>query len=55
MSIESAKLDGGSVSLSTDDIKGLMQSMRGTVLMPGTPDYDAARFIWNGMIPNQSG
>ena len=31
-------------------LAGLRAAVRGAVLLPGDPDYEAARSIWNGMI-----
>ena len=50
MTLNCATLDGSTRSLSADDVKSLMTGMRGTILLPGEPGYDDARYIWNGMI-----
>lgn len=43
-------LDGGNFPLSEAIVASLRTRVRGSVIMPGDPAYDAARTIWNGMI-----
>jgi FAD/FMN-containing dehydrogenase len=43
-------LDGREVTLRANDVSDLAASLRGTVLSPQAPGYDAARRVWNGMI-----
>jgi hypothetical protein len=31
-------------------LRGLRDSLDGDLMTPGTPGYDAARSVWNGMI-----
>src|SRR4051812_5386521 len=38
------------VSLTQDEIESLQAVIRGTVLVPGSDGYDAARQVWNGVI-----
>jgi FAD/FMN-containing dehydrogenase len=37
-------------SMKSEVVDGLKAMLRGPVLQPGDPDYDAARTIWNAMI-----
>ena len=48
--IPARTLTGESISLSGTDIDNLAASLRGTVLVPGSDGYDAARKLWNGMF-----
>lgn len=41
---------GGSVLLDDAALSDLRGSLRGSLLLPSDPAYDAARSIWNGMI-----
>src|SRR3954451_1447235 len=38
------------VSLPQDEIESLQATIRGTVFVPGSDGYDAARQVWNGVI-----
>jgi FAD/FMN-containing dehydrogenase len=38
------------LTTSTPDAAELQQQLRGSLVRPGDPDYDAARSVWNGMI-----
>jgi FAD/FMN-containing dehydrogenase len=40
----------GATTLSLDDLDTLKSNLRGSLLTPGSPDYDGARTIWNAMI-----
>jgi FAD/FMN-containing dehydrogenase len=43
-------LDGRETSLARTDLEALGQSMRGDLVLPGQPQYDEARKVWNGMF-----
>ena len=34
-------------------LRGLRESLHGTLICPGDEDYEAARRVWNGMIDRQ--
>jgi FAD/FMN-containing dehydrogenase len=42
--------NGGATAIATDAYETLRASLRGALLLPGEPDYDRARTIWNAMI-----
>jgi FAD/FMN-containing dehydrogenase len=46
---------GGTVSVPKERIDALRAALRGSVLLPGEPGYDAARTLWNGMIDRRPG
>ncbi|HEX5505848.1 MAG TPA: FAD-binding oxidoreductase [Thermomicrobiales bacterium] len=46
---------GGTARLDEEAVNGFVASMRGPVLRPGDPDYDAARAIQNGLIDRRPG
>jgi FAD/FMN-containing dehydrogenase len=48
-------LSSGTVPVSDSDIDALRGVLRGTVLLPNEPGYDAARAIWNAMIDRHPG
>lgn len=48
-------LGGGTVQLSSDDLDAFRGSLRGSLLLPDEPGYDAARMIWNAMIDKRPG
>lgn len=48
-------LSSGTVPVSDSDIGALRGALRGSVLLPGEPGYDAARAIWNAMIDRHPG
>lgn len=43
-------LDGGTVRVPKDELERFKKNLNGGVLMPGDPDYEEARRVWNGMI-----
>ncbi len=43
-------LEGGTTSLTGEQVEALRASLRGTLCLPGEPGYDAARTVWNAMI-----
>ena len=43
-------LDGGEITLRGSSVTDFAASLRGDVLLPGHPDYDRTRRIWNGMF-----
>jgi FAD/FMN-containing dehydrogenase len=43
-------LSGRTVTLGADDVERLGASLRGDLVTPESPGYDAARTIWNAMI-----
>jgi len=48
-SIRGISLDGAEIELERAAIRELGESMTGPVLLSGSPDYDSARKVWNGM------
>ena len=48
-SITAISLDGAEIKLDAAAIKELGESLSGPVMLPGHPQYDSARTIWNGM------
>lgn len=48
-------LNGGTTSVSDEDLSALRAEMRGAVLLPGDGGYEAARTVWNGMIDRRPG
>ncbi|WP_374443762.1 FAD-binding oxidoreductase [Stella sp.] len=48
-------LNGGTRSISVDDISALQSSIGGEILERGAPGYDEARSIWNAMIDKRPG
>ena len=48
-SIAAISLDGAEIELEAAAVRELGESISGAVMMPGHPQYDAARKIWNGM------
>ena len=47
--VAAISLDGAKIELPRAAVKELGESLSGPVMMPGHPQYDAARKIWNGM------
>jgi FAD/FMN-containing dehydrogenase len=48
-SIAAVSLDGGEIELEAAAINELGESLTGSILLAGDPEYDTARKIWNGM------
>jgi FAD/FMN-containing dehydrogenase len=44
-----------SVKEHDDAVQRLRSNLRGQIILPGDPEYDAARHIWNGMIDRHPG
>jgi len=53
--IRLASLQGGAITLESDAIAALRQTLRGNVCLPEEPGYDEARTIWNAMIDRHPG
>jgi FAD/FMN-containing dehydrogenase len=47
--IAAVSLEGAEIELEKAAIKELGEQLNGPVILPGHPDYDSARRIWNGM------
>jgi FAD/FMN-containing dehydrogenase len=47
--IPAVSLDGASIELERAAVRELGESISGPVMLPGHPQYNAARRIWNGM------
>ncbi len=43
-------LDGNDIALPGSAVEDLAARLRGDVLLPGNPDYDRTRRVWNGMF-----
>ncbi|MBE1284014.1 MAG: FAD-binding protein [Rhodobacteraceae bacterium] len=48
-------LNGGMIAVDVEAVEALNASLRGAVHMPGTPEYDEARTIWNAMVDRRPG
>jgi FAD/FMN-containing dehydrogenase len=48
-------LDGGQTTIGAPAIEAFAAQLRGTVLLPTDPSYDATRAVWNGMIDRRPG
>jgi len=48
--VAAKSLDGADVTLRGSSVEALAASLRGDVLLPGNPDYDRTRRVWNGMF-----
>lgn len=48
--IASRGLDGRTIALARADVDALGRGLRGTLLLPESAGYDAARRVWNGMF-----
>ena len=38
------------ISLAEETIQAFQARLQGTIILPGDPDYDGARRVWNAMI-----
>jgi FAD/FMN-containing dehydrogenase len=47
--------DGASTTIAADALASLRGALRGSLALPGEPDYDTARSIWNAMIDRRPG
>jgi len=48
-------LDGNTTTVDQEALEALDGSLRGAVFLPGRPEYDEARTIWNSMVDRQPG
>ena len=48
--IEIAGVDGGTVNLSPERVKSLVDAVDGPLLRPGDDGWDDATLVWNGMV-----
>jgi hypothetical protein len=48
--VAAKSLDGADIALPGSSIEAFAASMRGDVLLAGSPDYDKTRRVWNGMF-----
>jgi len=48
--VAAKSLEGADISLRGSSIEALAASLRGDVLLPGNPDYERTRRVWNGMF-----
>ncbi|MGO4832528.1 FAD-binding oxidoreductase [Rhizobiaceae sp. 2RAB30] len=48
-------LDGGQTMIDAPAIEAFAAQLRGSVLLPTDPAYDATRAVWNGMIDRRPG
>ncbi len=55
MSIDLAKMDGGTAIVSPEALQVFKAGFRGPVLAPDDPGFDETRKIWNGMIDRRPG
>jgi len=55
MSVAVSTVHGETLEVSAQSLEVLTSSVRGSVVTPGSPGYDEARTIWNGMIDRRPG
>src|SRR5579862_6599661 len=48
--VRAIKLSGAETTIEPAAIRDFRASLKGTLLTPADPDYEAARHVWNGMI-----
>jgi len=48
--LRAVKLSGAETTIEGAAVRELRASLKGTLLVPGDQEYDAARRVWNGMI-----
>jgi FAD/FMN-containing dehydrogenase len=48
--LDARSLDGGELTLPGATVEDFAQRLRGDLLSPGSPAYDARRRVWNGMF-----
>ena len=48
--VAAKSLDGSDIALRGSSVEALAASLRGDVLLPGNPDYERTRRVWNGMF-----
>jgi FAD/FMN-containing dehydrogenase len=53
--IRLASLQGGAITLQSDTMAALRQTLRGSLCLPQEAGYDEARTIWNAMIDRHPG
>jgi FAD/FMN-containing dehydrogenase len=46
--VEAVGLSGNALTLARSDVEAFAASLRGTLILPGSADYEQARKIWNG-------
>jgi FAD/FMN-containing dehydrogenase len=49
-SVAAKSLEGSDIALAGSSVEDFAVSLRGDVLLPGNPDYDRTRRVWNGMF-----
>ena len=50
MDVNVRTTNGNVATISSDPLAALGADLRGDLLFPGSPGYDAARTLWNAMI-----
>jgi FAD/FMN-containing dehydrogenase len=48
--LDAITIDGESVRLPADAVRSLAARLQGETVLPGSPGYEEARHVWNGMI-----
>jgi FAD/FMN-containing dehydrogenase len=54
-SLKITTLDGGAIELEPQLLDNLKLRLKGSVVTPGSAEYDASRTLWNAMIDRQPG
>lgn len=48
--VEALSLDGREITLAASAVQDLADGLRGPLILPGQPGYDAARWVWNAQM-----